>query len=327
MNSSHEIHNILENIFGNVKGLHSSDQVQIDCPKCMENDGLSHGDGKYNLEINTNIKKFRCWRCDDPPFQGRLSKLIKRYGSPSDFELYKVYAGNEDEYDTINIDDEEDIVVVLPEEFISFTKINLDIRKHYEAYSYLVLDRKYDIKLINDHNIGFCCAGKYKDRIIVPSYDRYNDLNYFISRLYVKDSWRPKYDNPQANKKKIIFNESRIKWDSTVYLVEGAFDMLSIPINTIPLLGKTLSGALLDKLRRFKPNIVILLDPDAIKNAKAILIELVSLYGNDEKHKVKIVELPNNDDIDEIRKYFGKDVMLNHVRNARNINIDDYFKK
>ena len=102
--------------------------------------------------------------------------------------------------------------------------------------------------------------------------------------------------------------------------------MLSIPINSIPLLGKTLSGALLDKLRRFKPNIIILLDPDAIKNAKAILIELVSLYGNDEKDKVKIVELPNNDDIDEIRKNFGKQEMLNHVRNARNINIDDYFK-
>ena len=324
MVENQEIHDILENVFDNVKGLHMSDQVQINCPKCQEREGLSYGDGKYNLEINTRIKRFRCWKCDDPPFQGRLGRLIKRYGLSTDYALYKVYAGNEDDDFGVSVDDEEEVTpIVLPEEFISISDVNLNIREHYEAYEYLVTERKLDIELLKRFNVGFCTKGKYYGRIIVPSYDRNGVLNYFISRLYTKESWRTKYENPEENKKKIIYNESRIKWDSTIFLVEGAFDMLSIPINTIPVLGKNMSDALLDKLRIFKPNIIIVLDPDAVKNAREIMIQLVSIYGNEKCCKIKIVELPNNDDIDELRKKYD-DAM--DFCDKKNISYDNIVK-
>ena len=298
-----EIQKIIEDIFSDVKNIYQSDQIQINCPKCQDEDGLQQPDGRYNLEINTSKKIFKCWRCDDPPFSGSLSKLIRKYGSNSDYILYKQYAGNElyrydDVIDITDIDD--DNLVELPKEFIPFSKMNINDKRHVEAYNYITNKRQLPIDLLRKFNVGFCVEGKYRNRIIVPSYNKNGDVNYFISRFWFDSKKIPKYDNPEANKSKIIFNESRIKWDSTVYLVEGVFDMLSIPINTIPLLGKTISDAILEKILKFKPNIVILLDPDAIKNAKDILIYLTSIYGN-EYDKVKIVELPNNDDIDELR--------------------------
>ena len=47
----------------------------------------------------------------------------------------------------------------------------------------------------------------------------------------------------------IIFNEGLINWDSTIYIVEGTFEFLSFPVNTIPQLGKQLSSALFFKLK------------------------------------------------------------------------------
>ena len=34
------------------------------------------------------------------------------------------------------------------------------------------------------YNIGYCDTGMYSNRIIIPSYDRDNRLNYFIVDLY-----------------------------------------------------------------------------------------------------------------------------------------------
>lgn len=76
-----EFHSIIQNVFGEVRGLHVSEQLQVNCPMCMERDGLSHPDGKFNLEISTGNKRvFRCWRCEDPKFSGSLRRLIRDFG-------------------------------------------------------------------------------------------------------------------------------------------------------------------------------------------------------------------------------------------------------
>ena len=91
-------------------------------------------------------------------------------------------------------------------------------------------------------------------------------MNYFVSRAYKKDL-KQKFMNPDTDKGRFIFNEGFANWDSTIYLVEGAFEMLSFPVNSIPMLGKDLLDALFFKLKELKPNVVILLDPDAYKSS------------------------------------------------------------
>lgn len=320
-----EFHSLIQNIFKDVNGLEVSEQLQVNCPRCQEREGLSHPDGKFNLEINTNRKVFRCWKCDEPRFTGSLRKLIKMYGSYADYEIYKAYAGTHDYYgNNEDEDDEYDTQVKLPDEMISFSEMNPSNLQHFEAYNYMINDRKISRDIILKYRLGFCTTGKYANRIIIPSYGVNGDVNYFVARTYDPTIKNKKYDNPKSDKDKIIFNEGYINWDSTIYLVEGAFEMLSFPVNTIPMLGKTISSTLFMKLKELLPEVVIILDPDAYKNSIELFYILQSIYVGCEE-RVKIVKLPTNDDLDELRRNHGIGEVIKALYTARSLTIDDYF--
>jgi len=321
-----EFHSIILNIFGDVKGHLQSEQVQVNCPHCQERDGLNHPDGKYNLEINTAKRMFRCWKCDEPKFSGSLGRLIRTFGTKLDYDLYKSYAGIIQDYN-FEEEDDEYVHLKLPDEMILFSQMDIKNPDHFEAYNYLVNERKINRDIILKYRLGFCITGKYAKRIIIPSYDNNGDLNYFVGRYYGNIKKNEKvlpYLNPKTDKDAIIFNEGLINWDSTVYLVEGAFDMLSLSINSIPMLGKTLSTTLFIKLKELKPDVVILLDPDAYKNSIELFYMLETIYVGYEE-RVKIVKLPTTEDIDELKRNQGIDEVIRCLYTARSLIIDDYF--
>lgn len=320
-----EFHNIVGNIFDDdVKGLYEQEQIQVNCPRCQERDSLSSPDGKFNLEINTEKEVFRCWKCDEPKFSGSLGYLIKKYGGLSYYNLYKSYSKIKDFDDDLFDEKEDEFVIVneLPKEFICFSDLDVKNRFHVEAYNYMKFDRKLPYEILIKYRIGFAIDGKYSGRIIVPSYDYNGDINYFITRAY--RGQKPPYDNPKADKNIIIFNEGLINWDSTIHLVEGVFDMFSTPPNTIPLLGKVISDKIYFKLKEHKPNVIIILDPDAYRNSIEILEKLKLAYGQD-SNRIKIVKLKGKYDIDEIRMNYGKAKVLELLYNATDINVDDHF--
>lgn len=322
----HEFHSILQNIFEEVRGLNENEQLQVNCPRCQEREGLSHPDGKFNLEINTAKRMFRCWKCDEPRFSGSLGKLVRLFGSRIDYEVYKSYAGSFHDYD-IDEDQTEFIEVKLPDEMIGFSQMDVTNPEHFEAYNYLVNERKISRDVILKYRLGFCTTGRYAKRIIIPSYDKDGDVNYFVARYYGTDQKLRKhapYRNPKADKDAIIFNEGLVNWDSTVYLVEGAFEMLSFPVNIVPMLGKTLSTTLFKKLKETKPEVVVLLDPDAYKNSIELYYTLSTIYIDCEE-RVKIVKLPTNEDLDELRKNQGLDEVIKALYGARGLTVDDYF--
>lgn len=321
-----EFHAIIQNIFDDVNGYLQSEQVQVNCPHCQEREGLSQPDGKFNLEINTSKRMFRCWKCDEPKFSGSLGRLIKTFGNNVDYEMYKSYAGIFQDY-VFNEDEKEYIQVKLPDEMILFSQMETGNSEHFEAYNYLINERKLSRDIILKYRLGFCITGKYSNRIIIPSYDKNGEVNYFVSRYYGNDQKIRKkmpYLNPKADKDIIIFNEGLVNWDSTVYLVEGAFEMLSFPINSIPMLGKTLSTTLFMKLKELKPDVVVLLDPDAYKNSVELYYTLNTIYVGCEE-RVKIVKLPTKEDLDELRKNQGIDEVIKSLYSARGLILDDYF--
>jgi hypothetical protein len=320
-----EFHAIIQNIFGDVNGYLQSEQVQVNCPRCQEREGLSYPDGKFNLEINTAKRMFRCWKCDEPRFSGSLGRLVKMFGSHIDYDVYKSYAGIFHDY---SVDEDEKVYapVKLPEEMIPFAQMESANAEHFEAYTYLIAERKISRELILKYRLGFCTTGKYAKRIIIPSYDINGEINYFVGRSYdpKEKKGKKKYLNPPADTSKIIFNEGFVNWDSTVYLVEGAFEMLSFPANIIPMLGKTLSTTLFMKLKELKPDVVVLLDPDAYKNAVELFYTLQTIYVGCED-RVKIVKLPTEEDLDELRRNQGVDAVIKSLRTARGLTVDDYF--
>ena len=184
-----------------------------------------------------------------------------------------------------------------------------------EAYNYVNKLRKVSKFLIKNDRLGFCLDGYYKDRIIIPSYDENDKLNFYITRTFKDDAY--KYKLPKADKSEIIFNEKNINWNSTVYIVEAYFEYTTIPINTIVLLGKSLQDNILSKLIKYKPNVIIMLNPDAIErrqdfnysktpNSSLEIQERLLSLG---LTNVKIQTYDNNDDLNTNMQKYGK----NHI--------------
>jgi len=317
-----QFHPIVQRIFLDVQGYLETEQIQVCCPRCQQREGLHEPDGRFNLEINTSKRIFRCWKCDNPKFSGSLKRLIRLYGTNSDLQMYEDYGG--DDYFSYEKTDDEINFVVLPDEYIPFSKMNDYDLTHMEAYNYMVLERKINKETLLKYNVGFAVEGRYEGRIIIPSYTAYGELNYFISRAF-RRGMKPPYLNPKVDKDKIIFNEGLINWDSTLYIVEGIFEVFSFPVNTVPMLGKTISHAMFMELNKRKPPVVILLDPDAFSNAIQMLQKLQAIYVGQED-KLKLVELPGKNDLDEIRRNNGLSVMNEYIRNARSLTLDDLFK-
>lgn len=306
---------ILENVLGEPKNHYENkSQISFDCPVCSYDiKGLDKGDGKGNLEVNYEYNVYKCWACSETHnTHGTLYKLIRRYGSKNDLELYKLV--NPDIIKPkVEIDVEKKVIDGLPDNFISLTEES-DCEEYKKAIEYLT-KRNIGKDIIEKYNIGYCGYGEYGGRIIFPSYDMYGDINYFLGRSYNKYS-KLKYKNPDISKTEIIFNEQKINWDSNIYLVEGVFDHIVVP-NSIPLLGKVLSDNLFKKLLRYSESkIIVLLDSDAYMDSIKIYKKLNStkLYG-----RVLLVRLPNGFDISDINQRLGKEGVLKVLMSANKI--------
>ena len=305
------IYNLLESVFGYPKN-NTSAQLQFNCPECAKlNYGIS--DDKYNLEVNISlnnskyVKVCKCWKCG---ISGPLFFVFKRYATKSQIAEFLKY-----EKEPIILSQIKKYKIFsLPKEFISFQKMDKNNPLHVEAYQYLK-NRKVSNFLIKKDNLGFCLEGYYKDRIIIPSYDLNNKLNFYVTRTFKNDPY--KYKLPQADKKEIIFNEKNINWNSTVYIVEEYFEYTTIPINTIILLGKSLQDNILAKLIKYKPNVVIMLNPDAIEKRHNFdyskkpnsSLEIQQRLYDLGLHNVKIQTYENNDDLNENMNKYNK----NHI--------------
>lgn len=129
-------------------------------------------------------------------------------------------------------------------------------------------------KDIIKYRIGICKSGKYKDRVIIPSYDEFNILNWFIARDY-KDVQYLKYKNPSRDANIVGF-ENQINWKEPIVLVEGIFDAIAVKRNAIPLMGKTLSEELKYKIYlNDVSEVYIALDGDAISDSAKIIEYLI----------------------------------------------------
>jgi DNA primase len=290
---------ILESFLGRNRGHnHSSGQMQFDCPACSEDEGMPDGDGKGNLEVNYNKGFFHCWRCGDTNrMKGSLTVLIKRYGN--DKILHDFYLVKPEFKQKNDLGETEDMK--LPESFRLLDGCDPNYFKYNDAMRYLT-KRGIGSDIIKQYRIGFCNTGKYANRIIVPSYDSNNELNFFIGRAIYPKS-KPKILNEEAEKSLVVFNEYHINWDATIYLVEGPFDHLVTP-NSIPLLGKYVHPYLFHLLQtKAKGDIIIVLDGDAWEDTKKLYRQLNT--GN-LRGRVKVVQLGEKYDPSLINEKFGR---------------------
>jgi DNA primase len=288
---------ILEDILGEHR-LHNDykGQISFDCPVCSHDiKGLDDGDGKGNLEVNYKRGVYKCWVCAEThDTYGSLYKLLKKYGNAKQLKKYLLLKPEDDAEQPKRTF----IQVRLPKEFVSFKDASLGLKmtpQYKQAFNYIQKRNITDL-MVQMYNIGFCYTGHYEHRIIIPSYDSENRLNYFIARSYLNNT-KMKYKNPEVDKESLIWNEHLINWDEAVYLVEGAFDSIFLP-NSIPMLGKFMTQNLFNKLYDNAKKIVIVLDPDAWEDAFRLYHKLNcgKLMG-----KLWIVKLDGDKDIADLK--------------------------
>lgn len=245
----------LENVLG--KGHKKArDNYAFTCPKCNHR--------KQKLEINLAADEnghnyFACWVCG---FKGTtIRSLLRQLKVPVQQakEILK-YTKKGDAYSL----DEEDTSVELPKEYQPLATASTTSVVANMVRKYLYERGLTDFDFIK-YSIGYTTTGDYGGRIIVPSYSGSNQLNYFVGRSY--EGAYHKYKNPRTNKD-IIFFENQINWNLPIVLCEGVFDAIAIRRNAIPILGKTLSKALIKKIITSEvEEIYIALDADAINRS------------------------------------------------------------
>lgn len=307
-----EIRSIIETCIGAPRR-ENDGWKEYNCLYCAMEKGVE-SDGKYNMAVNygEDMKTkphFHCWRCGTA---GKLSKLLKDFGTRDTLLKYYKELKNirssllyninfEGDYENFQVEN----VVELPKDY---RKITDEDKYAKDAIKYLK-KRGLGKFFIETYNIGYVPYWskdkEMRNRIIIPSYDEYGELNYYIARDYTEKRIYRKYNNPDVKKTLFVFNEDKINWYEDVTLVEGAFDHMVIP-NSIPLLGKTLKreyATFNAVVKKARVNVNILLDDDALNDAKKIykLLNSTRLKGN-----VRLIECPNGYDASDIYQKFGK---------------------
>jgi DNA primase len=252
---------LLQELLGNY--IQQRDECLFSCPFCHH--------PKKKLSINISTNKWKCWVCGSKG--GHILWLLKKLNVPPHLiKEFKKILGDVDIKQYKNTTSE--VTLHLPTEYIPLWKVDSDY-KYKHAIKYLN-NRGITADDILRYRIGYCAQGAYANRIILPSYDGDNNLNYFTARTFY-DGGR-KYWNPPVSKNIICF-ENMIDWSETVVLCEGMFDAISLRRNVIPLLGKTLPKKLELALVSNKViDVVVFLDEDARLDAIKIQQKLSS-YG------------------------------------------------
>lgn len=247
---------ILTEIFGEPRK--SGAELLFFCPQCRHH--------KRKLSINLEKEVWKCWVCS---FFGRnLTKLINFYGSFEQKRQWRSLSGEID-LETLwnarflfkdNEKNEEQLEITLPLEFVSLCNKKLPYSA-LEPLRYLN-DRGLTKQDILKWRLGYCADGEYGGRILVPSFNDYGVLTYFVARSYKNEIW-PKYKNPVASKD-IIFNEIDIISDKPLIITEGIFDAMKAE-NAIPLLGSEIKeeSNIFRFILKHEAFVYLALDPDA----------------------------------------------------------------
>jgi DNA primase len=250
---------ILNQTFG--AGILSRDgaNYSVKCPFCKETKK-----DKKKFVIHLKNFKYHCWVCEAKG--ANIINLLSKLKPELNLNIYNFTASFEEE--------EVDTKVILPDNIVPlYENSNLSDVKACRNYLFSRGLSNLDIARWRMLTVE---SGDLRRYIIIPSFDSEGNLNYYISRS-IDDKTYFKYKNAKVPKKNVIFNEIDINWDNTIILVEGVFDAINCPENTIPLLGSSLppNSLLINKLKENYSNVIVALDADLPGKTHKICQDLI----------------------------------------------------
>jgi len=246
----------IESVFGTCKVARNSKNVEVRCPVCAPRDPT-----KKKLAIRVDDDRNHCWTCGWRAHT--LAPLLRKFSSPDKLNEYRARFMSDDERKrSFRLDDKEaEKKLTLPGDFRMLAPGSWD-PDSLAAYRYLV-DRGLSSRDMWFFKVGVSDDRRWHRRVIVPSFDKNGELNYFVARA-IDRLRKPKYDNPDHDKLPVIFNEIHVDWTKRLVICEGVFDMFKCGDNVVPLLGSDLNerSALFNSILVNGTPVAVALDSD-----------------------------------------------------------------
>lgn len=246
--------------------------LKVSCPFC-ESNGAGEDTGNHlHIHLHPDKQVVHCFRCGYS--RNWVNFVIDITGLPywqAVGELYVVPRIRSDikgRFD-VRVDDvKKPEHMGLPEDFQPLHKTNIQgshlalVARKYMAH------RGFNMSVCKSYNIGIAESVGY--RIIIPI-----EQGYWQGRSIYK--WlQPKYINPKAPARDILFNSQALDLYSEVVICEGAFSAMAVGNNAIALISKEATDERLRRiLRSAADTFIIALEAGAYSSMKKLLDALV----------------------------------------------------
>jgi len=281
----------IKKCFGSTSVARDGVNIAVSCPSC-DPEGR-----KKKLSINMDTWQYHCWVCG---IKGKsIGGLIRSHLSRDLFLEYQSRFPDQKISENLPSQNISESKLVIPDDFVLFCDA---ISSGLRDPDILAAIRYARSRGLNErdfwlYKIGSCKRGRYRRRVIVPSFDKEGELNYFVARSI--DDSRFKYLNSKVEKKNIIFNEINIDWSKEVTIVEGAFDMFKTGFNSTCLLGSSFGEdyLLFKRIISNRTPVLLALDPDATAKRERYA-RILSRYGC----VVRTLDLPEGKDAGDLTK-------------------------
>lgn len=198
------------------------DSVEVRCPFCPPH----YQDGKKKLSVDFNKNVYHCWRCNA---KGKASELLSNYTQVSHMDVVNYTFSRENLMKGVLYNKTEKKEVNTSELF-AYDAISLKIIENNLNNAKIYLNKRgisdkdieyYDIR-VGKKNTAF------KNRIIIPTYDDFKNVCYFVARDYVNPDNPRKYLNSAgSNKSCHVWNLNHAKENDIIIICEGCFSGIS----------------------------------------------------------------------------------------------------
>tara|TARA_B100000900_G_scaffold406000_1_gene416380 strand:- start:3115 stop:4089 length:975 start_codon:yes stop_codon:yes gene_type:complete len=256
--------------FGRYKLSGSEKNASVVCASCLDSGKITD---KKKLSICLNTGIYHCWVCEA---KGKnIGSLALKYSRDKVVaKKLKQCFGN----DSLTEDEEiEADTPRLPDDFklMAFLSSSKVFKYHYQ---YLV-KRGFCKEKMLKFRIGVSGKKDFKDRVIFPSFNLDQSLNYYVTRTIDNDTQKNfRYKNSKNKRKDVIFRHVDLNMKKELILVEGVFDLVNCPDNSTCLLGSWLGEdyELFKQIIKNKTSVILCLDPDAREKSLKIAKKLHS---------------------------------------------------
>ena len=197
---------LIESCFGKSKLSADNKNIVVFCPICKE-----QGKDKFKMAIGVEKGMYHCWVCES---KGKnIGRLALKYSSQKKAaaDLYSYFKTDKDD-GQVRI--EEKKAIKLPEDFRLVATSRGHSAKLARAY---LKNRGYKEEDIWKFRIGISEKYGYKNRVIFPSFDKNQKLNYYTARTHNSEQKR-RYQNSNVSRKDIIFRELDIDFKKELIL-------------------------------------------------------------------------------------------------------------